>query len=176
MAAPEPSARLAKIHVHTLGRALGLRNRALVRVVSGFGLDATCAPLMPWIPAIELVWMLDRTDRERQWVLRLVSERHGSLGARAEVLLHEWLANRPSDVVFRTARRVLCAQLANLPPEERPALRARVIGPCAALAVVSGRLLARTSEPVDAYLWLLALADNLLLPDDRSLIPDRAFS
>ena len=131
---------------------------------------------MPWIPAIELVWMLDLTDRERQWVLQLVYERHGILGARAEVLLHEWLVNRPSDVVFHTARRVLRAQLANLRSEERPALRARVIGPCAALAVVSGRLLARRAEPVDVYLWLLALADNLLLPADRSLILDGAFS
>lgn len=155
-----------------MGRALGVRNRALVRVVSGFGFDATCAPLVPWIPAIELVWIRGLTDRKRQWVLRLVYERYGILGARTEVLLHEWLANRTSDVFFRIARRVLRAQLANLPPEERPALRARAIGPCAALTVVSGRLLARRAEPVDAYLWLLALADNLLLPDDQSLIPD----
>lgn len=133
-------------------------------------------PLVQWIPAIELVWMLGLTDRDRQWVLRLVYERHGIVGARAEVLLHEWLANRPSDVAFRAARRVLRAQLANLPPEERPALRARVMGPCTALAVVSGRPLAPTAEPIDAYLWLLALADNLLLSDDRSLIPNAAFS
>ena len=139
------------------------------------GFDATCAPLVPWIPAIELVWGLDLTDRERQWVQRLVYERHGVLGARAEVLLHEWLTNRPPGIVFRTARRVLHAQLATLPPDERPALRARVIGPCAALALVSGRPLTRT-EPSDAYVWLLTLADTLLLPDDQAFIPDGAFS
>lgn len=176
MAVPEPRARLAKINAHALGRALGLRDRALVRVVSSCGFDATCAPLVPWIPAIELGWMLGLTDRERGWVLRLVYERHGVLGVRAEVLLHEWVTSRPSDAIFRTGRRVLRAQLGTLPPEERAALRARVVGPCAALAVASGRLLSPAAEPFDTYVWLLALADNLLLPDDRSLIPDGAFS
>jgi len=176
MVAAEASARLAKIQAHALGRALGVRNRALVQAVGSFGFDATCAPLVPWIPAIELVWMLDLTAREREWVLRLVYERHGVLGPRAEVLLHEWVARRPSEVLFATARRVLCAQLATLSPAERPALRARIIGPCAALTVVSGRLPGRRTDPVDAYAWLLALADNLLLPDDRSLMPEGAFS
>lgn len=176
MVAPEPSARLAQLQAHALRRALGVRNRALIRVVGSFGFDATCAPLVPWIPAIELVWMLDLTAREREWVLRLVYERHGVLGPRAEVLLHDWVASRPSDVLFATARRVLRAQLATLPPEERSALRARIIGPCAALTVVSGRLLGRRTDQVDAYVWLLALADNLLLPHDRSLLPEGAFS
>ncbi|MBM4195243.1 MAG: hypothetical protein FJ202_12840 [Gemmatimonadetes bacterium] len=176
MVAPEPSARLAKIHAHALARALGVRNRGLIQVVGSFGFDATCAPLVPWIPAIELVWMLGLTAREREWVLRLVYERHGVLGPRAEVLLHEWVARRPSNVLMATGRRVLRAQLATLPPEERPALRARIIGPCVALIVVSGRLPGHRTDPVGAYAWLLALADNLLLPRDRSLMPEGALS
>lgn len=170
------SARLVKFRTRALGRALGLRSASLVRVLSGLGLDATCAPLMTWIPAIELVWVVGLSARERESLLRLLYERHGVLGARAEVLLYEWLANRPPDVVFRTARRVLCAQLASLPPRERPALRARITGPCAALVGLSGRPLAHTEDADDAYVWLLTLVDTLLLPEDEAFIPDGAFS
>ncbi len=162
----ETSDRLANAYEDGLRRALGLDDRALVRVAGSFGLDATCAPLVAWIPTIELAWHRGLTDGERERILKLVYERHGVLGARAEVLLHEWLARRPPDALFRTARRVLRAQLANLPPHERPAVRARVIGPCATVAEVSGGFLGFGAVSADEQVWLLALADDLRLPDE----------
>lgn len=158
--------RLANVYEDGLGRALGFDDRALVRVVSSFGLDATCAPLIGWIPTIELAWRRGLTERERERILTLVYQRHGVLGTRAEVLLRDWLARRPADALFRTARRVLRVQLAKLLPHERPAVRARVIGPCAAVAEVSGGLLGFGAVSADEQVWLLALADDLRVPDE----------
>lgn len=168
MAATGSGERLADLCTHTLSRALGIRDRALVRVLSSFGLDATCAPLVTWIPAIELGWHRGLTDRERQRVLRLVYERHGILGSRAEVLLHEWLSRRPSDALFCTARRVLRAQLATLPADERPARCARVIAPCLELAESSRGLLGFAPVSDDQQHWLRTLAEDLLFPNEHA--------
>ena len=56
---------------------------------------------------------------------------------------------------------MLHAQLAALPPVERPALIARVVGPCADLADVSGGLLGFAAVSTDERDWLLTLAGEL---------------
>lgn len=153
--------------VDALAQALGITDRGLARVLTAFGFDQTCAPLVAWIPAIELAWIGGLTAPERHRLLGLVHGRHGVLDPRAEVLLRRCLARRPAHALFRAARRVLRAQLEALPPDERPALRARVIGPCTELAQVSGGLLGLAAVSEDEQDWLLALADDLRLPEEQ---------
>ena len=60
------------------------------------------------------------------------------------------------------------AQLAALPPAERPALIARVVGPCADLAEVSGGLLGFAAVSADERDWLLTLAGELAVHGSKS--------
>ena len=90
------------------------------------------------------------------------------LDAVAERLLDDWLARRPNNALFRVGRRVLHAQLAALPPAERPALIARVVGPCADLAEVSGGLLGFAAVSADERDWLLTLAGELAVHGSES--------
>lgn len=98
-----------------LQQALGIPDPALARVLCAFGFDHTCAPLVVWIPAIEFAWLDGRTGAKQRRLLDLVRERHHALGVRAEARLREWLVRRPPDALFRTARRVLRAQVEALP-------------------------------------------------------------
>ncbi len=70
-----------------------------------------------------------------------------------------WLCTRPGRSVV--GRRVLHAQLAALPPAERPALIARVVGPCTDLADVSGGLRGFAAVSAAERDWLLTLAGEL---------------
>ena len=150
-----------------LGAVLGIENPALARVLASFGLDATCAPLVAWIPAIEFAWRRSPTGDDRQRILALVFARHGLLATRAEILLYEWLARRPPAALFSTARRVLRAQLAMLPPDQRPALCAGVIAPCVQLAERSRGLLGLGPVSDDQQRWLRVLAEDLLFPNEQ---------
>lgn len=150
-----------------LRQALGIPDPALARVLCAFGLDHTCTSLVVWIPAIEIAWLDGRTAAKQRRLLDLIRERHHALGVRAEARLREWLVRRPSDALFRTARRVLRAQLEALPPDERPAWRARVIGPCADLAHVSRGWLGWPAVSDGQHEWLLTLADDLRTPDEQ---------
>lgn len=149
-----------------LGRELGIQDARLLRVLYAFGLDDTCGPLVSWIPAVELAWVGGLTARERKRLLQLVRARHAAIGASGERLLADWLRRRPPDALFRTAKRALRAQLTGVPPIERPALRARVIGPCVELAHASGGVLGCAAMSADERTWLETFTAELQLPDD----------
>lgn len=144
-----------------LAHALGIIDRASARALASFGVEPVSALLVTWIPAVELAWIGGLTQAERRRLIGLVHGRHANLPDRAERLLDDWLARRPNSALFRVGRRVLQAQLAALPPAERPALIARVIGPCADLARVSGGLLGFAAVSASELDWLLTLADEL---------------
>lgn len=150
----------------TLEEAIGVRDPGLVRVLDAFGLDATCSFLVAWLPAIELAWMSGLSHTERTRLLDGVRARHGALSARGEELLADWLRRQPSAALFRTARRALRAQLAALPPDERPGVRARIIGPCVSIAEASGGLLGFGTISPGELTWLETLARALRAPDE----------
>ena len=144
-----------------LAHALGITNRATARALASFGVEPVSALLVTWIPAVELAWSGGLTHAERRRLIGLVHRRHANLPDRAERLLDDWLARRPNNALFLVGRRVLHAQLAALPPAERPALIARVVGPCTDLADVSGGLLGFAAVSADERDWLLTLAGEL---------------
>ena len=123
---------------HPLGSALHVNDPQLIRLLESFGFDHTCADLVAWLPAIELAWLDGMTRAEHDRLCQLIHARHPVLSQRAAELLKDWLRRRPSNALFRTARRVLRAQIRELPSDERPALRARILGPCVDVGEVSG--------------------------------------
>lgn len=124
--------------ISALQRALGLPDPWLARVLHHWGFDATCAGLLPWVPAIAVAWIDGLTLAEHRRLVDLIGQRHPTLSPRATTLLTTWLCEPPPPYLVRVVRRTLCEQMALLPVEEREALRARVLGPCAEIARASG--------------------------------------
>lgn len=150
------------------GRELGVTDWWLVHELRAFGLGRRSACLVPWLPAIELAWVDGLAAAERRHLLGLLNARYPALDRQASQLLAGWLAKRPADRLFRIARRTLRAQLMALPVNERAALRARVMGPCVAIAHVSGGLLGFGVRSRSEQAWLQRLVIALRVPDERA--------
>lgn len=150
----------------SLEDSLGVRDSRFVPVLESFGLDATCAYLVTWLPAIELAWIGGLSAAERRHLIDDIQARHASLSARGHDLVTAWLRRRPAQPLFRAARHVVRAQLAALPAHDRPVLRARIIGRCMDVAEAPSGLLCRRAVTKEEQEWLEALADALRLPDD----------
>ena len=147
--------------IDRLRQSLGLDDPWLARQLHALGFDASCACLVPFVPAIDLAWIDGLTKREHQRILALIGQRHPDLSVPARRLLSAWLAQPPSDAVIRVVRGILRDQLSVLPPIERPALRARVVGPCVDLAYTSGGLLGQGGVSAAETAWLRRLARAL---------------
>lgn len=150
-----------EVEIDRLRQSLGLDDPWLARQLHALGFDASCACLVPFVPAIDLAWVDGLTRREHQRILTLIGQRHPHLSVAARRLLSCWLAQPPSRAVVRTVRRILRDQLSGLAPLERPALRARVVGPCVDLAYISGGLQGRGDLSRSEEAWLRRLAHAL---------------
>lgn len=162
-----------RAELDALGRELQVTDWWLVQALRTFGLDRRSACLVPWLPAIELAWVDGLTAAERRQLSGLLYARHPTLDRHAGWLLSRWLANRPADGLFRIARRTLRAQLAALPSDERAALRARIVGPCVAVADVSGGLFGFGARSRSEQAWLQRLAIALRVPEDPAASSSR---
>lgn len=154
--------------VEALGLELGVHDTWLLHTLRTYGVDQKSARLVPWLPAIELAWIDGLTSAERRRLLQLVHLRHPALADEAIALLTSWLSKRPAEGLFRTARRTLRSQLNALPPVERPALRARVVGPCVDIADVSGGVLGFGARSRAEDAWLQRLSIALRTSDERA--------
>jgi len=150
-----------EVEVDRLRQSLGLDDPWLARQLHALGFDASCACLVPFVPAIDLAWLDGLTKREHQRILALIGQRHPDLSPTARRLLSAWLVQPPSHAVIRVVRWILRDQLSGLAPVERPALRARVVGPCVDLAYTSGGLLGQGDVSAAETAWLRRLASAL---------------
>lgn len=157
--------RVARHEDDALAKALGVHDPNLVRVLGAFGFDPTSAELLQWVPAIELAWLDGMTRAEHERLRRLIQQRHPALSPRAAELLKDWLRRRPSNAFFRTARRAIRAQLRSLPPEERPTVRARVLGPCVDVGEASGGIWGYRTLSTREQAWLEQFAHTLQQAD-----------
>mgnify|MGYP000036760159 CR=1 FL=1 len=155
------TAQSPEVEVDRLRQSLGLVDPWLARQLHTLGFDASSTCLVPFVPAIELAWIDGLSKREHQRILALVGQRHPDLSPTARRLLSTWLVQPPSKAVVRVVRWILRDQLSGLPPIERPALRARVVGPCVDLAYTSGGLLGQGDISAAETAWLRRLAGAL---------------
>lgn len=149
-------------------------NPNFTRALESFGVDDSSMVLVPWIPAIELAWVGGLDESERARLLHLIRERHTQLSPRSEALVRDWLRRPPAKALFRTARRVLRKQLHALAPAERPALRARIIGPCVDIADASGGPFGLRTLSREEQAWLDTLVTSLQTDAAPSAIDERS--
>ena len=144
-----------------LATALGIADQGSARALASYGLEPESAFLVTWLPAVQVAWLGGLTQAEERRLKELVRARHSNLPDHAERLLDGWLLRKPHDALFRIGRRVLHFQLTALSPAERPALIARVGGPCVDLAHVSGGVLGVGAVSADERACLRTLAAEL---------------
>jgi hypothetical protein len=80
------------------------------------------------------------TDREREKVLRIATERGIDSSSPAYTQLQEWLRKRPADAIFATAVEAIKTGLSVLTPAERADRIKRIVDACREVASASGGL------------------------------------
>jgi hypothetical protein len=124
-----------------LAESLQVSNPDLLRRVMDLGINRSTGPSFLLAPLIQVAWAEGHvTDREHETVLRLARDRGIEDGSPAQALLLEWLRNRPSDAVFRTAIEVLKAGLSTLPADLREDRVERILQACREVSEASGGL------------------------------------
>ena len=114
-----------------LAEALGATDSDACGLLHAYGLRASTAALVEWLPAVEVAW-LDGADEAERHALRVHFNVDDRVSAEGMALLDGWLAVRPSDRLFDAARLVLRARLLTLGAQEREALLAQVLALCEA--------------------------------------------
>jgi hypothetical protein len=92
-------------------------------------------------PLVQVAWAEGAvTDREREKVLRIATERGIDPSSPAYTQLQEWLRTRPADAVFDTAIETIKTGLSVLTPAERADRVKRIVNTCREVASTSGGL------------------------------------
>ena len=111
----------------------------------GVTLDTGAAFLLA--PLVQVAWAEGAvTDREREKVLRIATERGIDTSSPAYTQLQEWLRTRPADVIFDTAIETIKTGLSVLTPAERADRVKRIVDACREVASASGSFRA-TARP-----------------------------
>jgi hypothetical protein len=108
-------------------------------MVLGVTLDTGAAFLLA--PLVQVAWAEGKvTERERETVLRIASDRGMEKTSPAYAQLLEWLRVRPADELFDTAVKAIKAGLSVLTPEERAERVHLIVEACRQVAEASGGL------------------------------------
>src|SRR5262245_59948295 len=111
-----------------LAQELQVENPELLRRIMDLGVTLDTGAAFLLAPLVQVAWAEGSvTERERDTVLRLGSERGIEKESAAHAALREWLRVRPSDEFFDTAVEGIKAGLAVLSPEERAERIKRIV-------------------------------------------------
>ena len=95
-----------------LGRKTGLDDPEMLRELQDLGFAPDTVGLLPLVPVIQVAWAEGGvTKAERELIVRLARSRGIEAGSAADVQLAAWLANRPAEATFASARRLIRAVL-----------------------------------------------------------------
>ena len=133
-------ARLQEV-AQALADKLRVDDAELLNRVAALGLTRETGPAILLAPLIQVAWAEGEvTDRERETVLRLASERGLEKGSRAYAQLEQWLRVRPANELFDTAVEAIKSGISVLSPEERTERAQRIVAACHKVAEASGGL------------------------------------
>ena len=105
----------------------------------GVTLDTGAAFLLA--PLVQVAWAEGAvTDREREKVLRIATERGIATSSPAYSQLQRWLRTRPADAIFDAAIEAIKTGLSVLTPAERADRVKRIVDACREVASASGGL------------------------------------
>lgn len=131
-AAPRTSAELA-----ALVAALGTGNSEVVATLFAAGVRATTAPLVEWLPAVEVCWVDGASVAERH-ALRVQYAADDRATTEGLALVDDWLSSRPAAEVFRAAKQALRVKLSQLDDDPRDHLLDAILSRCEAAGRASG--------------------------------------
>lgn len=107
-----------------------------VRRLSAAGVTRDTAPVVEFLPALDVAWQggVDVAERDRL----LAAAGLGAAPQHTMDLIADWCLTRPDPAVFEAGLVVLRYRLQALSPDERPLMVARVIGACDTVANAAG--------------------------------------
>ena len=113
----------------------------MLQRVMALGVTLETGPAFLLAPLVQIAWAEGKvTDRERETVLRIATERGVQEGSPAHAQLVAWLVKRPPDALFDTAIEAIKTGLAVLPPAERDERIGHFAKACHQVAEASGGL------------------------------------
>lgn len=114
---------------------------ALLRRIMALGVTLDTGAAFLLAPLVQVAWAEGGvTDREREKVLRIATERGIDPSLPAYAQLQEWLRTRPADAIFDTAVEAIKTGLSVLTPAERADRIKRIVDACREVASASGGL------------------------------------
>jgi hypothetical protein len=127
--------------VEALAVKLQTDDPALLRRIMALGVTLDTGAAFLLAPLVQVAWAEGAvTDREREKVLRIATERGIDPSSPAYTQLQEWLRTRPADAVFDTAIETIKTGLSVLTPAERADRVKRIVDACREVASASGGL------------------------------------
>jgi hypothetical protein len=127
--------------VEALAVKLQTDDPALLRRIMALGVTLDTGAAFLLAPLVQVAWAEGAvTDREREKVLRIATERGIDPSSPAYTQLQEWLRTRPADAVFDTAIETIKTGLSVLTPAERADRVKRIVNTCREVASTSGGL------------------------------------
>jgi hypothetical protein len=120
---------------------LQIDDPALLSRIMALGVTLDTGPAFLLAPLVQVAWAEgDVTDREREKVLRIATERGIDPSSPAHAQLQAWLRKRPADAIFATAVEAIKTGLSVLTPAERADRIKRIVDACREVASASGGL------------------------------------
>lgn len=120
---------------------LQIDDPALLRRIMALGVTLDTGAAFLLAPLVQVAWAEGGvTDREREKVLRIATERGIDPSLPAYAQLQEWLRTRPADAIFDTAVEAIKTGLSVLTPAERADRIKRIVDACREVASASGGL------------------------------------
>lgn len=97
-----------------LGASTGVSDPEVLRELQALGFTPDTVALLPLVPVLQIAWAEGGvTPVERHLLEKFANARGVAPGSPADAQLMDWLANKPSDDVFRGAARLTRALLAS---------------------------------------------------------------
>jgi hypothetical protein len=142
-----------------LGDATGLSDPALLQDLQELGFTGDTVRLLPLVPVLQVAWAEGGVDaRERDLLVQLARRRGIAEGSDADRQLSAWMAERPAEIVFTSAGRLIRALLDSGSPATGGATADDLVHQAEQIAAASGGLLGigRVSAEEKALLTRIA--------------------
>ena len=127
--------------VEALAVKLQIDDPALLRRIMALGVTLDTGAAFLLAPLVQVAWAEGAvTDREREKVLRIATERGIDTSSPAYRQLQRWLRTRPADAIFDSAIEAIKTGLSVLTPAERADRVKGIVDACREVASASGGL------------------------------------
>ena len=125
------------LELAALGEALGVTNASVLRNLYTYGLRASTAAVLEWVPAVDVCW-LDGADAGERNALRVQLAADDRATVEGLALLDAWLTSRPVAEFFEAGRQAIRLRVRGLDDAAREATLDRIVAICEAAGRAGG--------------------------------------